>query len=211
MSNKTRLQTNNNDLNDILSVINDLPEAGGGGIDTSDATATSLDLAAGKTAYVNGEKIEGSLGNGLFSPLKYESAEVQNYWDYQDVQQHGLVITGSNQRDDAIVRYGDTCELAIDSSDIGNAKPEDVAEGKTFTSSQGLKLTGTHKCSSSGGTDTSDATATSADILKDKTAYVNGEKVTGTLVVQSYYVSSTSEPPSSDFGNDGDLFLIRGE
>ena len=63
--------------------------------------------------------------------------------------------------------------------------------------------------SSGGDTNTTDATAIADDIIQGKTAYVNGKKIIGTMVVQSYYLGDTT--PSASLGNNGDLFLIRGE
>ena len=79
-----------------------------------------------------------------------------------------------------------------------NLIPANIASGVSI-----FGVTGTYQ--GGGGTDTSDATATEADIVNGKTAYINGGKVTGTLVVQNYYTGTTT--PESTTGEDGDLYF----
>lgn len=57
--------------------------------------------------------------------------------------------------------------------------PSDLVEGVTAHDATGMQITGTRPATS--GTDTSDATATEKDIARNKTAYVQGKKITGKL------------------------------
>lgn len=152
------------------------------GIDTSDATATAGKILQGATAYVKGEKVTGTIEyypKGSTTSYGYLTDGAANVRvttvqskKYLEIQSHTITDPVA-----FLAKSKVSCGTLL--SNLGDATAADVAEGKTFTSAAGLKVTGTHVCS--GGLDTSDATATANDIAKDKTAYVNGEKVTGTV------------------------------
>lgn len=77
-----------------------------------------------------------------------------------------------------------------------NLLTENIAKDVTI-----FGITGSHE----GGVDTSDATAETGDIALDKTAYVNGNKITGTLVFQNFYTGAAA--PEADLGADGDFYF----
>lgn len=114
------------------------------GLDTSDATATESDVRSGQTFYADGEKKTGTMGSWA-GTVRDTSVSLSN----------GNFYVTFSIASSGYVQQGQYVRIKIDDPSIfGDATVEDVAEGKTFTSSQGLKLTGTASISGSGGDNT---------------------------------------------------------
>lgn len=84
------------------------------------------------------------------------------------------------------VIYGNTVLIDLTGDDV---LASDVASGKLFHLKDGTQGTGT--CTYDA--DTSDADAVAAEILENKTAYVNGSKLTGTMANRGGVTGSISD------------------
>ena len=231
------------------------------GIDTSDANATADDIRSGKSAYVNGEKINGEASSisAAFgdsdpsasdvnfndsdsrlecitsfgaSTIFSKGAYVIKYIPYNAfVEKLGLTpeklvsgntllgVTGTAKKlDEDIKEYTNVHSLSegsmgyVDSSfgrfnvylksdsliragsgayltyaQVVSAlelTPDKIVEGNSILGVEGTATIGI---------DTTDATATVNDLVSGKTAYVNGEKITGSLIKTDLQLSDLQE------------------
>ena len=155
--------------------------------DTADANALATDIASGKTAYVNGQKVTGTLLEETANDIKQASGvELDEMGNLQ------FTSTPVSSNSEFIARegYNDTVYASPDViAPVIGLTPEKILIGNTILGVEGTASTGI---------DTSDATATTKDIASGKTAYVNGQKVTGTIMD----MGSTPLEFSSSDGSD---------
>ena len=137
-------------------------------LNTSDATAHSNDIAQGKTAYIS---------NGITTGTLEEVTDVYDAGkstEYSLNDSYKWLAIYGEQIKDYIFRKGSKILLKADYSALANLigiKPEEVKAGISY-----LGIEGTLE-----NLDTSDGTAKPEDLLKDKVAYVNGERIIGEL------------------------------
>jgi uncharacterized protein YjdB len=76
------------------------------------------------------------------------------------------------------INYGPRTVMDLSKDTVTASK---LLKGVTAHDKNGDQITGIYEAGSSGGADTSDATATASNILEEKTAYIASGKVTGTM------------------------------
>lgn len=104
-------------------------------VDTSDGTATESDMASNKIAYVKGERVAGKLD--VYSNPSFQYNKIKDY-----PSSNCIYAVGQNDKRRILSQTG-VVQVIVPYQEFGDASEDDVTAGKTFTSSAGLKKTGT--------------------------------------------------------------------
>ena len=136
------------------------------------STATVDNILSGKTAYVNGNKLTGNMTNRSNTTTQwcgYETCVCQP----NPVDPSQALITFPNYGGSGY--YDDKSSVC---GNLGNLNAANIKAGVKIGRSSNYGADNTNTIT---GTFTADATATAAQILNGQSAYVNGNKITGTM------------------------------
>lgn len=211
--------------NHAVSITPSVANAAGyisGGIKTGTAVSVSASELVSGTLSIT--------ANGTFNVTNYASANVAVPSSAPSLQSKTVTPTESQQSIQPDNGYDGLSVVTINAipstyvgSSVTTKTAATITPGTTNqTIASGTYLTGTQTIIGDAdltaaniktgvqifgvtGSYTSDATASAADIVNGKTGYVNGSKITGSLIVQKYYTGTST--PSSSLGSNGDIYV----
>ena len=139
----------------------------------------------------------GDLGDGSSDSSVYKYWTLSNIpgqyltswsWTYYQQRVYFDLNVNFKSTEDVIIRETKTGKISISSEEFGNARPEDVIIGKTFTSANGFKITGTYERSDDSGITLpeipNDVLGSASDLANGKQLIgADGNIITGTATI----------------------------